>query len=85
MPKQIIIFKDKDFHGQHTHVFDQEANLRDGLNDAVSSFVILEGTWTFFRHFNFHVQIGQPLGPGKYRSVDVFGLENDQISSLKAA
>ena len=85
MPNQIIIFKDKNFRGQHTHVFDEEAYLGDGLNDAVSSFVILEGTWKFFRHFNFHVQIGQPLGPGKYRSVDIFGLENDQISSLQAA
>jgi hypothetical protein len=50
----------------------------------VSSFVILSGTWQFFRHANFVEKVGGDLGPGQYAWVGDFGLPNDHISSLRA-
>ena len=90
MPGDIIVFEHANFRGHHRHIFDAEPNLNDGedstLNDAVSSFVILEGTWEFFRHANFNTRYaprGGPLGPGRYPWVGDLDIENDQMSSLR--
>jgi hypothetical protein len=86
--EHIIIFKHRDFRGIHRHLFGEEANLNHAedstLNDHVSSFVILSGTWQFFRHANFVEKVGGDLGPGQYAWVGDFGLPNDHISSLRA-
>lgn len=86
--EHIIIFEHRDFRGRHRHVFGQEANLNNAedstLNDKMSSFVILSGTWEFFRHSNFVEKVGGNLGPGQYESVTNFGIPNDAVSSLRA-
>ncbi len=88
MAGHIIIFQHTNFRGQHRHIFDEEGNLNhsdDGsLNDKISSFVILEGEWQFFRHANFVVPYAKKLGPGRYSRVADHGIENDQVSSLKS-
>ena len=86
--EHIIIFEHRDFRGRHRHIFGEEANLNNGedntLNDRMSSFVVLSGTWNFFRHSNFVDQVGGNFVAGQYEWVGNFGLPNDAVSSLKA-
>ena len=86
---QVILFEHANFHGQHKHVFRQENNLNAAddnfFNDKVSSMVILEGHWEFFKDWNLIAKLGPTLPPGAYPSVQAaLGAgSNDQISSLR--
>ena len=87
--EHLIIFKHRDFRGPHRHIFGEEANLNNsedsGLNDEMSSFVVLSGNWRFFRHSNFVEPLGgRTFGPGQYSMVTDFGLPNDDLSSMRA-
>ena len=85
----IILFKDETCRGEHWHVF--QAQFFIDANDAVSSFIILEGHWQFFVDANFRNQMGPghgvTLGPGIYNRIDAQSAlgwsANDQLSSLK--
>ena len=87
MAGHIIVFRHWNLRGHHRHIFDEEPNLNhredNSLNDEISSFVILEGTWKFYRHANYNIPYDAELGPGVYRWVRDHGIENDQMSSLK--
>jgi hypothetical protein len=84
---EIILFANSNFHGAHRHVYTDEANLNhsddDSFNDNVSSIVVLEGNWRFYRDADFKIPYTPVLGPGLYSFVGNFDIENDQISSLK--
>ncbi len=86
--EHIIIFEHRNFRGHHRHIFGHEANLHDGedstLGDRMSSFVVISGTWQFFRHSNFNEQVGGSFSPGQYEWVGDFGIPNDAVSSLRA-
>jgi hypothetical protein len=86
--EHVIVFQHRDFRGHHRHIFGEEANLHNAedrsLADAISSFVVLSGTWRFFRDINFQNQLGGSFGPGQYEFVGNFGMGNDVISSLRA-
>lgn len=88
MQNHVILFKDANFHGDHKHVFDQEANLNRGddneFNDNVSSIVILSGNWRFFKDSNFANPYSPILGPGLYRFVEKVKIANDDLSSLRS-
>src|SRR5262245_9290927 len=81
MVAQVILFQHANFHGAHKHVFVEEANLNAGddnsFNDQVSSMVIVEGSWTFWRDANFNGPASRTLGPGIYAFVERFGIPND--------
>ncbi len=83
----IIVFEHINFRGNHKHLFTTESNLAapddNWFNDKISSFVILEGKWQFFRDINFQGPSSAILGTGKYNSVGVFGIPNDSVSSIK--
>jgi len=83
----VILFENANFHGAHKHLFQTENNLNasddNWFNDKVSSFVILEGRWQFFRDSNFGGPASTILGVGKYNWVEAFGIPNDSISSVK--
>ena len=86
--EHLIIFKHRDFRGEHRHIFGHEGNLNHsedrGMNDQLSSFVVISGNWRFFRHANFVEPVGgQTFGPGEYSWVGDFGLPNDDISSMR--
>jgi hypothetical protein len=51
----------------------------------VSSFVIVSGTWLFFKDENFRSLQGnvEGLGPGLYPSVNAVGIDNDALSSVR--
>ena len=83
----IIVFQHANFRGHHRHVFGMERNLNHPedrtLNDKISSFVVVSGTWKFYRHSNFIDGLGGEYGPGTYRWVEAVGVQNDQVSSLR--
>src|SRR5260370_320768 len=84
MSDQVILFSDANFHGDHRHVFDSEADLSaDSFNDVVSSLVVLSGNWSFFRDSKFGNPYPVVLGPGMYSFVEDFQIKNDDISSLQ--
>jgi hypothetical protein len=88
MPGHIIIYQHVDFRGLHRHIFDAERNLNHpedrSMNDQMSSFVVLEGNWQFFRHSEYGIPYSGTFGPGRYRWVGNHGIENDQVSSLRS-
>jgi hypothetical protein len=83
----VILFQHANFDGSHKHIFRAEPNLGalifPGMNDQVSSFVILEGNWQFFIDKNYVGQVGGLLGPGVYPWVGDIFIPNDKISSLR--
>ncbi len=83
----IIVSTHVDFRGPHRHIFGWEKNLNHPedrtLNDKISSFVVVSGTWKFYKNVNFDVSLGGEYGPGVYRWVEAVGVSNDQISSLR--
>jgi hypothetical protein len=84
----VILFEHANFHGAHKHVFGSEANLNAAddnfFNDKVSSIIVLQGTWSFYRDANFGGQYAKVLSPGLYPWVESVDIKNDDMSSLKA-
>jgi hypothetical protein len=86
---EVLLFEHDSFHGAHKHVFSPEPNLNaaddDSFNDAVSSVVVLQGTWNFFSNSDFSLPYGPSLGPGTYSSVSNQAIVNEDMSSLRPA
>ena len=84
---EVLLFEHESFHGAHKHVFSPEPNLNasddDSFNDAVSSLVVLRGTWSFFSNSDFFLGYPPSLGPRTYPSVVDEGIVNDDMSSLR--
>jgi hypothetical protein len=84
---EIILFRDVNFGGPHKHLVNAEQNLNadddDDFNDAVSSFVIIQGNWKFYRNAGFSDDYPAVLGPGLYPWVESVKIRNDDISSLQ--
>ncbi len=87
MKGHIIVFEHSNFRGRHRHIFGEESDLHhpadSSMSGKISSFVILEGTWQFFRHAEFYLPYAVTLGPGPYPWANDFGIESDQIASLR--
>jgi hypothetical protein len=83
----LIAYQHANLRGHHRHIFGWERNLNHpedrSLNDQISSFVVLSGTWNFYRHSNYMVRLGGNFDRGVYRWVGAVGIDNDQVSSLK--
>lgn len=83
----VVVFQHVDFRGHHRHIFTMERNLNHPedrtLNDQISSFVVLSGTWRFYMHANYGTPLGGLFPPGRYRWVEAVGVKNDQVSSMK--
>lgn len=83
----IIVFEHSNFRGHHRHIFGWEHNLNHSvdrsLNDKISSFVVVSGTWKFYRGLNYRRALGGEYGPNTYRWVESVGIKNDQVSSLR--
>jgi hypothetical protein len=94
---ELIIYVDTAFGGLHTHIFETtphftqlalggvNSGINGNWNDKVSSFVIVSGTWQFFKDENFQSPQGNlgGLGPGLYPSVTAVGIDNDALSSVR--
>jgi hypothetical protein len=90
----IILFEDGGFFGNHKHVFGEIENLAtdhdSNFNDKTSSFVILDGTWEFFKDFEWKNPYKNgstiiTLGTGAYPSITaVLGSgSNDSLTGLR--
>ena len=84
---EIVLFEHANFRGQHKHLYGSENNLAaqedNFFNDKVSSFVIVSGTWQFFRDINFTGPASNVLGPGRFSFVESVGIPNDSVSSVR--
>ena len=94
---ELIIYVDGNFGGLHTHIFESTprftqlalggngSGIVGNWNDKVSSFVIVSGTWLFYKDENWRSLQGpvEGLGPGNYASLDPLGIDNDALSSVK--
>jgi Beta/Gamma crystallin len=80
----VILFEHVNFRGAHLHVFRPERNLvAFSFNDRVSSIVVLDGTWRFYRHKDFDGAYARTLGSGLYPNVETVDIQNDDMSSLQ--
>ena len=82
-----ILFRHRHFRGNHRHFFTAEPYLNKSedrtLHDSVSSIVVVEGRWEFFRNRNFDGRYAQVLGPGTYSDVEAVDIQNDDMPSLR--
>jgi hypothetical protein len=92
-----ILYVDANFGGLHAPIFDSTPHftqlalggagigISGNWNDRVSSFVIVSGTWRFFKDENFRSLQGnvEGLGPGLYPSVTAVGIDNDALPSVQ--
>lgn len=76
----MILFEHVNFRGAHKPVFRAESALKASddsyFNDQVSSIVVLEVTWAFFRNSNFNDQYARTLGPGQYPDARAADIQN---------
>ena len=89
---EVILFEHRFFRGRHIHVFQDEPNLADPgaagasstglLNDFTSSMVVKGKNWTFFEDKNFKER-PVTVKPDAYKEVELAGLRNDKITSLR--
>ncbi len=83
----LVLFEHRNFRGAEKHLFRSEDNLNapddNFFNDRTSSFVIIDGTWQFFRDWHFENPASNPFGPGLYDWVENHGIPNDSISSVR--
>jgi hypothetical protein len=65
---EAVLFENINFHGAHKHVFGPEPHLDAAddnfFNDRVSSIVILDGAWAFYRNPAFDGRTGLFWGLG---------------------
>ncbi|HEY6376854.1 MAG TPA: beta/gamma crystallin-related protein, partial [Edaphobacter sp.] len=84
---QVVLFENAGFHGQHKHVYTLEGNLNASddhfFNDRVSSIVVQQSVWAFYRNSGMNGQYPRTLGPGLYSYVVDYGIQNDDMSSLQ--
>lgn len=92
-PGRIILFEDENFCGKSIDIVREHADLSThkmgNFNNRTSSFVILSGKWSFYLNAGFEtpmLQKGTPivLGPGAYSRVTDLGIQDNEITSLRA-
>ncbi|MBD0370941.1 MAG: beta/gamma crystallin family protein [Pyrinomonadaceae bacterium] len=84
---EIVLFEHINFRGAHKHLYGSEGNLAapddNFFNDKISSFVVVSGSWQFFRDINFAGPASNVFGPGRYSWVESVGIPNDSVSSVR--
>ncbi len=77
----ILLFLHSNYNGRMVAIRGNNVNLQHiSFNDAVSSIIIVRGTWILYKHANF-AGTAWTAGPGYYSYPWWF--ENDAISSVK--
>ncbi len=92
-PGRIILFEDPNFCGKSIDIIRESHDLSThklgNFNNTTSSFVILSGEWNFYLNAGFDSPVlknGSPLtlGPGSYNNVADLGIQDNEITSLRA-
>lgn len=93
VPGRIILFEDENFCGKSIDIVREHTDLSThkmgNFNNRTSSFVILSGEWNFYLNAGFDRPVlknGVPLklGSGAYKRVTDLGIQDNEITSLKA-
>jgi hypothetical protein len=84
----IIVFTNSGFRGSHRHVFapiEFLGSREEVPRNSISSLVILNGHWEFFREDGFSGRYpGHPiLRSGALKNVEAVGIDDNSISSLR--
>ena len=83
----IIVFEHANFRGHSRDIFFNEPDLShpddNTLDNKISSFVIIKGSWEFFLNTYFNTPCGVTIAPGAYATLPA-GITNDAVSSLRA-
>ncbi len=83
---KITLYQDYEFGGNSITLETAISDLSTyDFNDHVSSLIIEEGEWNFYRDIDFTEDYGITLGPGEYPYIDEMGIDNDDLSSLQPA
>lgn len=81
---EIILFEHANFRGKHHHIYMQDRDLsRTGMDNNVSSVVVISGNWVFYASKNFDGKKYDTLGLGLYEDVEKYDILHDVISSVK--
>ncbi|HST36638.1 MAG TPA: beta/gamma crystallin-related protein [Allosphingosinicella sp.] len=81
---EIVLFGDRNFRG-----FQFRSNLsypRISFSDTISSFIVIDGLWEFFKHEEYQGKLGtgtKQFGVGYYPWVEDVGIPNDTISGFR--
>jgi len=84
---EVIIFEDKDFLKAHKHIFQREDDIGappSGFASGVSSLVVRGKPWVFFAEKDC-TGPATTVKPGAYNRVQLVGIPNDRIRSLRPA
>ncbi len=80
----IVVYADSHCGGESTQFFDDVFTLHTlGWDYRVSSIVVLAGQWQCFRENGYYAPRGPVLTRGIYSNLNLYGIDNDSITSLK--
>jgi hypothetical protein len=83
----VILFEHHNFQGRHKHIFQNEPNLKSDSSNSfdklMSSIVVLEGSWDFFKEPNFKNGTGLTATPGLYPLASELEIMEKGVSSLR--
>ena len=84
MNDELILYKNKNYKGDHIHIFGSVESLHDqyGLSDQVSSAIVRGGIWVFHENSNYGGDYKE-FGVGFYPDLASAGFANDKLSSIK--
>ena len=92
-PGRIILFEDENYCGKSIDIVREHSDLSThklgNFNNRTSSLVILSGEWSFYLNPGYENPVlknGSPLvvGPGIYRRVTDLGIQDNEITSVRA-
>jgi hypothetical protein len=80
---RITVYKDGDFQGESKD-FTGAAYVGKNFNDTISSFIVHDGNWQFYKDADAENPVGRVFNAGeKVNWVEAVGISNDSISSLQ--
>jgi len=80
----ITLYKDANFEGESITITEATPDLSElNFSDCVSSIIVDDGDWEFYKDVNYESSYDVIFGKGSYSWVEEYGIPNDDISSLK--
>jgi hypothetical protein len=82
---EVVVFSESSFGGDEWRTNLNFSWVGSDWNDAISSIIVISGTWQFYGDAGFSGTYSRPLSPGYYPFVqdDFVNIRNDSISSFK--
>lgn len=84
---EVVLYEHINFNGQAWRTNIGWLRFPGGINDQVSSIIVVAGEWCFYEHVEFNGGRSDGyeirLTPGYYPNVANFGIKNDSLSSVR--